>query len=80
MKKKQEYQKFSSRVKSSNMVLIIEGSEVDFNIRVEDIEKYKTLEEESLSLCDHENIKHVSADRSYVYVGQREMAVLAPGL
>ena len=61
------------------MVLIIDGGEVDTDISVEQIDNYKILKEESLALCDDENIKNISADKSCVYVGQREMAVLAPG-
>ena len=61
------------------MVLIIDGGEVDTDISVEQIENYKILKEESLALCDDENTKHVSDVKSCVYVGQREMAVLAPG-
>ena len=61
------------------MVLIIDGGEVDTDISVEQIENYKILKEESLTLCDDENIKHVSVDKTCVYAGQREMAVIAPG-
>ena len=61
------------------MVLIIDGGEVDTDISVEQIENYKILKEESLALCDDKNIKHVYEDKSRVYVGQREMAVLTAG-